>query len=187
MTGEAGDHGGERADLVAGGLQFRTAGEDGLEPGLLVLGQGFRAAGQPARDLADGGRGLGQRGLCGAVLVEVVADDGVAAVVAEGLDLVEQAGVAAVAAAGVPVEVGLEGVELAGPLGRPAALGELLPSGGAVVALDGVQSLAQVAGDLPQAAAFGPQAVNQLVLGAGPLGAYRSGQPRIDARYDPKP
>ena len=68
------------------------------------------------------------------------------------------------------MEVGLERVELAGVLSRPAALGEFLPGGGAVVALDGVQAPAQVAGDLPQAAPLGAQGVDQLVLALGARG-----------------
>lgn len=103
-------------------------------------------------------------------MAEVVADDGVAAVVAEGLDLVEQAGEAAVSFVGVLVKVGLERVELAGALCGPAAFGEFLPSGGAVVALDGVQPPAQVAGDLPQPAPLGAQRADQLVLAADALG-----------------
>jgi hypothetical protein len=57
-------------------------------------------------------------------LVEVVADDGVAAAVAELADLAEQPGEAAVALAGVLVQVGLERVELAGPWCLPAPVGE---------------------------------------------------------------
>jgi hypothetical protein len=83
---------------------------------------------------------------------------------------VESAGGAAVSFAGVQVEVGLERVELARAVRGPAAFGEFLPGGGAVVALDGVQAPAQVAGDFPQAAAFGAQAVDQFVLAAGALG-----------------
>jgi hypothetical protein len=67
-------------------------------------------AGEPEGDIPDGGRGCGQWRPGGLLLVEVVADDGVAAVVAEFLYLAEQAGVAAVAAAVVLVEVGLERV-----------------------------------------------------------------------------
>lgn len=83
--------------------------------------------------------------------------------VAEVADLAGQAGEAAVAAAGVLVGLGLEGVGLAGPASGPAVLRELLPGPGAVVALDGMRAPARVAGDLPQAAALGPQAVDQLV------------------------
>jgi hypothetical protein len=125
-----------------------------LRPGLLVLGQGVRAAGEPVRDVADGGRGRRQRLPGGAVPGEVVADDGVAAVVAEGLDLVEQAPDAAAGAVGVLAEVGLERVELARARSLPAAVDELLPGRGAVESLDGVQAPAQVTGDLPQAAPF---------------------------------
>jgi hypothetical protein len=127
LTGELGEHDGERADLAAGGLQFGAAVQDRLEPGLLVLGQGAGAAGEPVGDVAD---------------------------------LAEQAGEAAVALARVLVEVGLERAELAGARCRPPAVGEFLPGGGAVVALDGVQSPAQVPGDLPQAASLGPQGVD---------------------------
>ena len=74
------------------------------------------------------------------------------------------------ALAGALVEVGLERVELARLLGLPAAVDELLPGSGAVVALDRVQAPAQVAGDLPQPAPLGPQRVDQLVLAAGGLG-----------------
>jgi hypothetical protein len=94
------------------------------------------------------------------VLVEVVADDGVAAVVASGLDLVEQAADAAAGAVVVLVEVGLERVELARARSLPAAVDEFLPGRGPVEPLDGVQAPAQVAGDLPQAAPFGAQPVD---------------------------
>ena len=76
LAGQLGDHGGERADLVRCGLEFGAAVQDGLEAGFLVLGQGVRAAAEPVRDVADGGRGRRQRLLCGAVPGEVVADDG---------------------------------------------------------------------------------------------------------------
>jgi hypothetical protein len=170
LAGKIGDHGGEGADLAGCGVQFGAAVQDGLELGALVLGEVVGAAAEPVGDVPDGRRGLAERCLLRAGAVEVAADDGVAAVVAEGLDLVEQAGEAAVAAVGVPVQVGLERVELAGSLCRPAALGEFLPGGGAVVALDGVQSPAKVAGDLPQPAPFGAQRVDQLVLAPGALG-----------------
>ena len=67
-------------------------------------------------DLGDGGPG---GCLAGAAAGEVVADDGVAAVVAEGLDLEEQAPDAAAGAVIVLVEVGLERVELAGARSLP--------------------------------------------------------------------
>jgi hypothetical protein len=149
LAGELGEHGSERADLVAGGLEFGAAAEDGFEPGPLVLGDGVRAAGEPAGDVADGRRGRRQRFPGGAVPGEVVADDGVAAVVAERLDLTEQAEGATAAAVRVLVQVGLERVELARARPLPAAVGEFLPGGGTVVTLDGVQASAQVAGDLP--------------------------------------
>ncbi len=72
--------------------------------------------------------------------------------------------------AGVLVEVGLEWAELARPRSLPAAVGEFLPGGGAVVALDGVQAPAQVAGDLPQPAALGAQRADLLVLAPDALG-----------------
>jgi hypothetical protein len=50
-----------------------------------------RTAAEPVRDVADGGRRRRERLPGWAVPGEVVADDGVAAVVAEGLDLKEQA------------------------------------------------------------------------------------------------
>ena len=87
------------------------------------------------------------------MLVEVVADDGVAAVVAEGLDLVEQAADAAAGAVVVLAGVGRERVE----------------------PLDGVQAPAQVAGDLPQAAPFGPPLVDQFVVPPGALGVLPGG------------
>ena len=101
---------------------------------------------------------------------EVVTDDGVAAVVAERLDLAEQAEDAAVAPVRVLVQVGLERVELARARPLPAAVDEFLPGGGAVVALDGVQSPAQVAGDLPQAAPLGSQPVDQGVVAPRAVG-----------------
>jgi len=65
---------------VAGyGLEFGAAVQDGLELEVLVLGQGAGAAAEPVGDVADGGRGRRQRLPGVAVLVEVVADDGVAA------------------------------------------------------------------------------------------------------------
>ena len=110
LAGEVGDHGGEGADLVAGGLQFGAALQDRLESELLVFGQGVRVAGQPVRDFADGGRGrgtgfsrggagrgsCGRRGSCRRSRVP---------------DLLEQARDAAVSSAGVG-RVGLEWVEL---------------------------------------------------------------------------
>ena len=170
LAGEVCDHGGEGTDLAGYGLQLGAAVQDGLEPGLLVLGQGVRAAAEPVGDVPDGRRRLAERCFLRADLVEVVADDGVAAVVAEGFDLVEQAGEAAVSFAGVLVEVGLERVELAGPRGLPAAVGQFLPRGGSVVALDGVQAPAQVAADLPQPASLGPQGADLLVLAARGIG-----------------
>jgi hypothetical protein len=83
---------------------------------------------------------------------------------------VEQAGEAAVALAGVLVQVGLERVELAGPRRRPAAFGQFLPGRRPVVALDGVQAPAQVPGDLPQSAPLGAQGVDQVVLAPGAVG-----------------
>ena len=139
------------------GLQFGAAVQDGLEPGPLVFGQGVRVAGEPVRDVADGRRGRRQRRSGGLVPGEVVADDGIAAVVAECPDLVEEPGHAAVTAAVVLVEVWLERVELAGTRSLPASVDEFLPGRGAVVALDGVLSPAQVPGDLPDAASLGPQ------------------------------
>jgi hypothetical protein len=60
LAGEAGDHGGERADLAGCGLELGAAVQDRLEAGLLVLGRGVGAAAEPVRDVADGGRGRGQ-------------------------------------------------------------------------------------------------------------------------------
>ena len=148
----------------------------------MALSRGFsssvRVSGrrvEPVRDVADGGRGRRQRFPGGALPGEVVADDGVAAVVAEGLDLEEQAPDAAVAAVGVLVEVGLERVELAGAGPLPAAVGEFLPGGGAVEPLDGVQAPAQVAGDLAEPASFGAQLVDQRVVPPGALGVLPGG------------
>ena len=104
------------------------------------------------------------------MLAKVVADDGVAAGVAAFPDLAEQLGAVAAALAGALVEVRLERVQLAGPRSLPAAVGELLPGGGAGVALDGVQPPAQVAGDLPQAAPLGEQFVDQRVVPPGAVG-----------------
>jgi hypothetical protein len=70
----------------------------------------------------------------------------------------------------VLVEVGLERVEPAGPGCRPPAVDEFLPGGGAVVALDGVLAPAQVAGDFPDAAPFGAQAVDGGVVALRALG-----------------
>jgi hypothetical protein len=93
------------------------------KPGLLVLGQGVGAAAEPVSDVPDGRRGLAKRCFLRAGPVEVVADEGVAAAVAQRLDLVEQAREAAVALAGVLVEVRLKRVELAvaRPFQRPSA------------------------------------------------------------------
>jgi hypothetical protein len=118
-------------------------------------------------NVADGGRGRGQRFPGGAVPAEAVADDGVAAVAAEGLDFEEQAPDAAAGAVGVLAGVGLERVELAGARSLPAAAGEFLPGRGAVEPLDGVQAPAQVPGDLPQSSPFGAQLADQLVVPAG--------------------
>ena len=73
-------------------------------------------------------------------------------------------------AVGVLVQVGLERVELARARSFPAAVGEFLPGGGPVEALDGVQAPSQVAGDLAQAASFGAQPVDQCMMPAGALG-----------------
>ena len=170
LAGELGDHDGERPDLLACGAELGAAFQDGLEPGPLVVGERARAAGDPACDLPDGRRGRWQRRPGGAVLGKVVADDGVAAVVAERGDLLEEPGDAAAADVGVLVQVGLERVELARARLLPAAVGEFLPGRGAGVALDGVQSPAQVAGDLPQAAALGEQAMDGRVVSAGAVG-----------------
>ena len=95
VAGEVGDHGGEGADLAGGGLEFGAAVQDGLESGALVLGQVVRPAAEPVRDVPDGRRGLAERCFLRAGAVEEAADDGVAAVVAESFDLIEQAGGAA--------------------------------------------------------------------------------------------
>jgi hypothetical protein len=76
LADEAGDHRGERADLVGCGLELGAAVQDRPEPGLLVLGQGVLAAAEPVRDVADGGRGRGQRLPGWAVPAEVVATTG---------------------------------------------------------------------------------------------------------------
>jgi hypothetical protein len=78
----------------------RAAVQDGLELGAFVLGQVVRAAAEPVRDVPDGWPGLAERCLFRAGAV------GVAAVVAGGLDLMEQAGEAAVSAVGVPAREG---------------------------------------------------------------------------------
>jgi hypothetical protein len=114
-------------------------------------------------------RTVGGAGGSGAALVEVAADDGVAAGVAECFDLPEQLGAVAAALAGALVQVRLERVQLAGPRLLPAAVGEFLPGGGAGVALDGVQAPAQVPGDLPQAAALVQQVVHDRVVPPGPV------------------
>jgi hypothetical protein len=67
-------------------MKLGAAVQDGLESGFLVIGQGVRVAAEPVRDAADGGRGWRQRLPGRAVPGEVVADDGVAALVAEILD-----------------------------------------------------------------------------------------------------
>jgi hypothetical protein len=149
--------------------------QDRREAGFLVLGQGVRAAAEPVRDVADGGRGRWQRFPGGAVPGEVVADDGVAAVVAEGLDLAEQTGDAAAGTVGVLVQVGLERAGLAGAWSLPPSVGEFLPGRGAVEALDGVQAPAQVAGDLAQAPPFGAQLADQGMVPLGALGVLPGG------------
>jgi hypothetical protein len=100
LAGEVGDHGGEGADLAGCRVRFGAAVQDGLELGAFVPGQVVRAAAEPVRDVPDGWRGLAERCLFRAGAV------GVAAVVAEGLDLMEQAGEAAVSAVGVPAREG---------------------------------------------------------------------------------
>ena len=92
LAGELGEHGGERADVAAGGLEFGAAFQQRLEPGLLVFGQGIRMAGEPAGDLPDTRWWRKERRRGGAVLVKVVTDGGVAAGVAERADLPEQPG-----------------------------------------------------------------------------------------------
>jgi len=104
-------------------LEFGAAVQHGLEPGLVVLGEGVWAAGEPAGDVPDGRRCLGQRFLGGPALVEVAADDGVAAGVATLADLSEQLGAVAAALAGALVQVGLERVQLAGPWSLSAPVG----------------------------------------------------------------
>ena len=113
-----------------------------------------------------------------------MADDGVAAVVAEGLDLKEQAPDAAAGAVGVLVEVWLERVELAGARSLPAAVDEFLPGRGAVEPLDGVQAPAQVAGDLAQAPPFGTQLVDQGVVPLGALGVLPVGANGAPLNFD---
>ena len=95
---------------------------------------------------------------------------GAHALLVECADLAEQPGDAAVALAGVLVQVGLERIQLAGPRALPAPVGEFLPGGGAGVALDGMQSPAQVPGDLPQAAPLGEQPVDERVVLADAAG-----------------
>lgn len=106
LAGEVGEHGGERTDVIGGGLEFRAAGQQDLELGLFVFGQGVRPPGEPAGHLADGRRRC-ERGLFGAALVEVVADGGAAAVITARLDLLEQLGGVAAALAGALVQVRL--------------------------------------------------------------------------------
>ena len=73
------------------------------------------------------------------------------------------------------VELGLEQVELAGARSLPAAVDELLPGGGAVESLDGMQAPAQVAGDLAEPPPFGAQPVDQGVVPLGALGVLPVG------------
>ena len=88
---------GERADLGVGGAELRTAVQQSLEAGPVVIGEksGWRVS-QPVTSRTVGRVG-GSGALAGAVLVEVAADDRVAAVVAERLDLAEQPGAVAAA------------------------------------------------------------------------------------------
>jgi hypothetical protein len=127
-------------------------------------------AGEPAGDVADGGRCWWERRLGGAVLVKVVADGGVAAGVAERTDFPEQLGDVAAAFLYSLAQVGLERVQLAGVRSLPAAIDQLLPGGGAGVALHGVPSPAQMAGDRADPVPLGEQFVHHLVVPAGPLG-----------------
>jgi hypothetical protein len=73
------------------------------------------------------------------------------------------------------VEVGLERVELAGARSLPPPVDEFLPGRGALVALDGVLSPAQVPGDLSDAASLGPQLANQGVVPLRALGELPGG------------
>jgi hypothetical protein len=114
LAGEPGEHDGERADLGVGGAELGAAVQQGLELTALVVGEGVRVAGEPAGDVPDGGRGRRQRRLGGAALVEVVADDGVAAVLAELADLPEQLGAVAAALSGALVQGGLNESSLLG-------------------------------------------------------------------------
>ncbi len=170
LAGELGEHRGEGADMGGGGLEFGAAFQQGLELGLLVFGQGIRMAGEPAGDFPDARWRRRERRCGGAVLVKVVTDSGVAAVIAECADLPEQLGDVAAAFRRALVQMGLEGVEQAGARRLPAAIDEFLPGGGACVALDGVPSPAQVAGDGPHAVPLGQQFVHHRVVPAGSLG-----------------
>jgi hypothetical protein len=77
---------------------------------------------------------------------------------------------------------------------EPAAVDEFLPGGGAVEALDGVQSPAQVMGDLAQAPPFSAQSVDQFVVPPGALcvlpfgvrlpGTFRLRQGRASTRAE---
>jgi hypothetical protein len=160
-----------RADVAGSGTELGAAFQQGLELGPLVFGQGVGMAGEPAGDLADGRRWW-RRERCfgGAVLLEVGADGGVAAGVAQRLDLPEQLGNVAAAFVCALVQVGLERVQHAGTRGLPAAVDEFLPGLGVRVALHSVPSPAQMAGDRPHPVPFGQQFVHHRVVPAGSLG-----------------
>jgi len=125
-----------------------------------------------ARTWSDAAWSLGQRSSRALEAGQVVIGEGVrvAAGVAAFADLVEQPGSVAAALARALVQVGPERVQLAGTWSLPAPVCQLLPGGGAGVALDGVQAPAQVPGDLPQPALFGQQSVDQRVVAPGAVG-----------------
>ena len=151
-------------------LKFGAASQQGLELGLLVFGQGIGMAGEPAGDLPDGRWRRRGRRCGGAVLLTVVADDGVAAVIAERAELPEQLGDVAAAFLAALAQMGLEGIQLAGTRCLPAAIDEFLPGGGAGVTLHGVLSPAQMPGDRPDPVPAGQQLVHHRVMPAGPPG-----------------
>ncbi len=69
--------------MIRGGLEFGPASQQGPELRPLVFGEGVGMAGKPAGDFANARRWRCERRGGGAVLVQAVADNGVAAGVAE--------------------------------------------------------------------------------------------------------
>jgi hypothetical protein len=153
---------GEVADAGGDGGQFRGCGEDGVEAGLVGVGEPVGPGHDPGGHGAclRRGRGPGGDGCASAEAREVAADLPAASLVSAGADLLPQQ--RGVGAAGVPslVQVGCVLVEDAGPPAGAVADEQLFGAGGAGEPADGVAGQAQRGGDLAEAASAGQHPVH---------------------------